>query len=87
MRTVELSDLEIFRAVVKEGSVLRAAKKLHRVQSNISTRVKQLEERLGITLFDRQARGLTLTDAGEVIFDCIAIGVWLRRCMTKEVDV
>ena len=67
MRTVELSDLEIFRAVAKEGSVLRAAKKLHRVQSNISTRVRQLEERLGITLFDRQARGLTLTGAGEVL--------------------
>jgi DNA-binding transcriptional LysR family regulator len=67
MRTVELSDLEIFRAVAKEGSVLRAAKKLHRVQSNISTRVRQLEERLGTVLFDRRVRGLTLTEAGEVL--------------------
>lgn len=67
MRAVELSDLEIFRAVATQGSVSRAAKKLHRVQSNISTRVRQLEERLGTHLFHRQARGLTLTPTGEVL--------------------
>ena len=65
MRSVELSDLEIFRSVALEGSVSRAAEKLHRVQSNISTRVKQLEERLGVRLFLRQSRGLALTPAGE----------------------
>ena len=56
MRGLELSDLEIFRVVATEGSVSGAAKKLHRVQSNISTRVRQLEERLGTILFHRQAR-------------------------------
>lgn len=67
MRGVELSDLEIFRTVALEGSVTRAADKLHRVQSNISTRVKQLEERLGVQLFLRQSRGLALTPAGEAL--------------------
>ena len=67
MRSVELSDLEIFRSVALEGSVSRAAERLHRVQSNISTRVRQLEERLGVRLFLRRNRGLTLTAAGEAL--------------------
>lgn len=67
MRSVELSDLEIFRSVALEGSVSRAAEKLHRVQSNISTRIRQLEERLGVRLFLRRSRGLALTPAGEAL--------------------
>lgn len=65
MRTVDLESLEIFRAVVAEGGVVRAATRLHRVQSNVTTRVRQLEERLGVTLFRRQGRGLTLTPEGQ----------------------
>ena len=67
MRSVELSDLEIFRSVALEGGVSRAAEKLHRVQSNISTRIRQLEARLGVRLFLRQSRGLALTPAGEAL--------------------
>ena len=67
MRAVELSDLKIFRTVAMEGSISKAAEKLHRVQSNISTRVTQLEERLGVHLFYRQHRGLRLTPTGEVL--------------------
>ena len=67
MRGVELKDLEIFRSVALEGSVSRAAEKLHRVQSNVSTRVRQLEDRLGVRLFLRQSRGLALTPAGEAL--------------------
>ena len=67
MRGVELSDLEIFRSVALEGGVSRAAQRLHRVQSNISTRVRQLEDRLGVRLFLRQSRGLALTPAGEAL--------------------
>src|SRR5919112_3351725 len=64
MRTMDLDDLHIFRCVVREGGVTRAANRLHRVPSNVTTRIKQFEERLGVTLFRRQGRGLTLTDAG-----------------------
>ncbi len=67
MRAVELSDLEIFRSVALEGGISRAAERLHRVQSNISTRIRQLEERLGVRLFLRQSRGLALTPAGEAL--------------------
>jgi len=65
MQSMDLRALEIFRAVATEGSVSKAAAKLNRVQSNISTRVKQLETQLGKALFLRRNRGLTLTADGE----------------------
>ena len=65
MRTIDLDSLEIFRAVVTEGGVIRAASKLNRVQSNVTTRIRQLEERLGHKLFHRQGRSLALAPAGQ----------------------
>jgi DNA-binding transcriptional LysR family regulator len=67
MRTIDLDSLEIFRAVVREGGVVRAAARLHRVQSNVTTRIKQLEQRLGVALFRRQGRSLVLTPAGDAL--------------------
>ena len=49
MNGMDLRSLEIFRTVAIEGSVSRAAERLNRVQSNISTRIRQLEHRLGKT--------------------------------------
>ena len=51
MHALDLRALEIFRTVAIEGSVSRAAVKLSRVQSNISTRIKQLEQHLDKPLF------------------------------------
>ena len=48
---MELSDLRIFQAVVRAGGITSAAAQLHRVQSNVTTRVKQLEDKLGHQLF------------------------------------
>ncbi|MEJ7930565.1 LysR substrate-binding domain-containing protein [Ramlibacter sp. AN1015] len=67
MRTLSLDELEIFRCVAREGGVLRAASRLHRVPSNVTTRIKQLEARLEVPLFRRQGRGLVLTDAGQTL--------------------
>src|ERR687893_2125469 len=67
MRTMDLDDLHIFRCVVREGGVTRAASRLHRVPSNVTTRIKQLEDRLGVTLFRRQGRGLALTEPGRTL--------------------
>ena len=53
---MDLAALEIFRTVALEGSVTRAAERLGRVQSNVTTRVQQLEEQLGATLFLREGR-------------------------------
>ena len=67
MRTLDLDSLEIFRTVVQEGGIIRAAGKLNRVQSNVTTRIKQLEQRLGTTLFRRQGRSIVLSPEGELL--------------------
>ena len=53
---MDLSDLHIFRSVVEAGGVTRAAEKLNRVQSNVTTRVRQLESELGVDLFVREGK-------------------------------
>lgn len=67
MRTLDLDALEIFRTVVREGGVVRAAARLHRVQSSVTTRIQQLETRLGVHLFKRQGRALVLTPSGQAL--------------------
>jgi DNA-binding transcriptional LysR family regulator len=67
VQNLDLTALEIFRTVATEGSVTRAAEKLNRVQSNISTRIRQLEQQLAKDLFLRRNRGLTLTDDGRLL--------------------
>src|SRR3954466_5791627 len=64
---MDLSDLLIFSAVVHEGSVTRAAERLRRVQSNVTTRIRQLEEDLRVTLFIREGKRLHLAPAGQVL--------------------
>ena len=48
---MDLTALDIFRTVAAEGSVTRAAERLQRAQSNVTTRVRQLEADLGVALF------------------------------------
>jgi len=66
---MDLSDLRIFVAVVRAGGVTRAAERLHRVQSNVTTRVRQLEERLGVALFIRDGKRMHLTPAGKLLLE------------------
>jgi DNA-binding transcriptional LysR family regulator len=64
---MDLSDLLIFSAVVREGSVTRAAARLHRVQSSVTTRIQQLEKDLSVALFIREGKRLHLAPAGQVL--------------------
>ncbi|MBK4995902.1 LysR family transcriptional regulator [Pseudomonas sp. S37] len=66
---MEFSQLRIFQAVAEEGSITRAAERLHRVPSNLSTRLRQLEEQLGVELFLRERQRLQLSPAGKVLLD------------------
>src|SRR5919204_1996631 len=66
-RSMDLVELQIFKTVAEQGGVTKAAAALHRVQSNVTTRVKQLEERLGTKLFHRQGRKLVLSSEGKVL--------------------
>ncbi len=62
---MDASDLRIFEAVARLGGINRAAAELHTVQSNVTTRLRLLEQELGARLFDRGRRGVALTAAGQ----------------------
>lgn len=66
---MDLAALEIFRTVVEAGGITRAATRLHRVQSNVTTRIRQLEQSLGVELFVRDGKRMVLTPAGQTLFD------------------
>jgi len=61
---VDLVQLEIFKAVAEQGSISTAALLIHRVPSNLTTRIKQLEQDLGVDLFIREKSRLRLSPAG-----------------------
>ena len=58
-------DFQVFAAVAKEGGMTKAADYLHTVQSNVTKRIRLLEDELGTTLFHRHKKGISLTSAGE----------------------
>jgi len=66
---MEISQLEVFLAVAREGGFSRAAEKLYRTQSAVSQAVRKLETEIGEPLFDRSTRDGMLTDAGRVLRD------------------
>ncbi|MEC8293380.1 MAG: LysR family transcriptional regulator [Pseudomonadota bacterium] len=71
--------LRIFHAVADAGSLTHAGDVLHLSQSAVSRQVRALEESLNATLFHRHARGLILTEQGELLFDA-------TRAMAKRLD-
>ncbi|PST21527.1 LysR family transcriptional regulator [Rhizobium sp. JAB6] len=62
---MDLSSIEIFLAVASDRSVTKAAKAVGRVPSNVTTRIQQLEDDLGVRLFSRDGKKMTLTKEGE----------------------
>jgi len=71
--------LRIFHAVADAGSLTHAGDRLHLSQSAVSRQIRGLEESLNTTLFHRHARGLILTEQGELLFDA-------TRAMLKRLD-
>src|SRR5690554_2516998 len=71
--------LRIFHAVADAGSLTHAGDTLHLSQSAVSRQIRALEESLGTTLFHRHARGLILTEQGELLFEA-------TRSMTTKLD-
>lgn len=68
---MDLATLSVFRAVAAELSVTRAAQRLGRVPSNVTTRIQQLEEELGVALFERDRKRFALTAEGERFLDYV----------------
>jgi DNA-binding transcriptional LysR family regulator len=68
---MDFASLQIFKTVVDEGGIIAAARKLHRVQSGVTMRLKPLEASLGVELFVRDKRRLTLSPAGKIFLDFV----------------
>jgi len=66
---MNFTDLQVFKAVVEEGGIIKAAQRLHRVPSNVTTRIKQLEATVGMPLFHRDRQRLHLSPSGELLLD------------------
>ncbi len=64
---MELLALRTFKAVVEEGGILAASRRLNTVQSNVTSRIRRLEQELGAELFFRKGRGLELAPPGRVL--------------------
>jgi LysR family transcriptional regulator, cell division regulator len=62
---MDAADLRLFAAVARTGGIGKAALELNTVQSNVTARLKALEDRLGTELFERSHRGVVLTAAGQ----------------------
>ncbi len=71
--------LRIFHSVAEKGSLTHAGEVLHLSQSAVSRQIRALEESLNVTLFHRHARGLILTEQGELLFDA-------TQAMVKRLD-
>lgn len=67
--TFRFDRLRYFFAVVEHGSITAAAQAINLAQPALSTHVKALEEDLGVRLFERSVRGVTLTLAGRKLYD------------------
>jgi LysR family transcriptional activator of nhaA len=68
MEWLNYHHLRYFWVVAKEGSLSKAAARLHVSQPSISTQIRELEEALGEKLFQRSGRGNVLTEAGQVVY-------------------
>ncbi|NUU37666.1 LysR family transcriptional regulator [Pseudomonas sp. C2B4] len=61
---MDVADLKVVDAVARHGSMNKAASELNTVQSNVSARIRALEDELGVALFQRSAKGVQVTPAG-----------------------
>jgi DNA-binding transcriptional LysR family regulator len=77
--SIDWDKLRIFHAVADRGSLTHAGDVLGLSQSAVSRQIRALEESLGSTLFHRHARGLILTEQGELLFEA-------TRAMTQRLD-
>lgn len=66
---MEIRDLRIFLSVAQNGSISKAAEELHYVQSNVTARIKHLEDRLETQLFHRKSKGVELTAPGHLLLE------------------
>ncbi|MEO0565215.1 MAG: LysR family transcriptional regulator [Chloroflexota bacterium] len=74
---LKLSKLEVFSVVTEEGSFSAAAERMHLSQPAVSRHMQELEDTLGIRLFRRGRRGVTLTPGGEILREYTQKILWM----------
>lgn len=80
-------NLEFYRnflSIVECGTLSATARALHVAQSALSNQVKQLEKEYGVPLFDRGARKMQLTDAGQILYEKARNMILLEDAARKE---
>ena len=82
---MELRQLEYFREIASTGSINEAARHLNMSQPPLSYQLRQLETELNVKLFDRTSKGVTLTEAGKVLYD--RSGNLLEYARSTELEV
>lgn len=81
---IHATPLAYFLEVAERGSLSGASKSLHVAVSAISRQITRLEEDLGIVLFDRDARGMRLTEAGAVVREFGSLAVLDAEALRAE---
>ena len=66
---MEIRQLEYFCQIANTGSINEAARRLNMSQPPLSYQIRQLEKELNVTLFERTRTGVTLTEAGKVLYE------------------
>ncbi len=83
---MDFKQLTYFYTTVQEGNISKAAQRLHISQPPLSTKLKDLEEELGLTLFERGSRKIELTQAGRIFYARTASILELMDLAIKELD-
>jgi DNA-binding transcriptional LysR family regulator len=78
--------LRYFSVIARHGSIREAAEELHIAQSALSRQVRKLEEEFGVPLFQRHARGVELTSAGEILLSFAQTSLRQVEKVRSEVD-
>jgi DNA-binding transcriptional LysR family regulator len=82
---MDTTGLRVFEAVARTGGMNRAAAELHTVQSNVTARIRGLEDELGCPLFARHSRGVALTPAGQRLLPYARRVAWLLADAVRAV--
>ena len=76
--------MQYFAAVVEEGSISAAARRLHMSQPPLSLQIRNLESEYGVQLFERGARQIRLTEAGRLLYRHAVHSVELRALLDED---
>lgn len=82
---MDIRDMKNFYTIVEEGNISNAAKRLNIAQPPLSKQMKQLEEDLGVQLFERGSRRISLTEAGQLLRERVEQILGLVDGTVKEI--